>query len=217
MTQNDALLQAKAYLFDMDGTLVDNCSYHVLSWQAFSEKYGNKLSKQQILNWMGATNRDYQERIFRRTLTDEEAKAYEEEKESLYRELYRPHMQLPPGLRIFLDRTHAHGIMCGIASGAPQRNIDFICAGLDIYKDFSCIIDASKYTRSKPDPDCYLTAARQLGVAPEECVVFEDAVGGIEAGKRAGMRVIAITHTNPREVLATAHPDLIIDSFTELL
>ncbi len=217
MTKIQKLLQAKAYLFDMDGTLVDNCRYHVLSWQIFSEKYGNRLTEKQILDWMGATNRDYQRRIFEREVTDEEAVRFEFEKESLYRELYAPHMTLPPGLREFLDRAHTHGILCGIASGAPQQNIDFICNGLDLYKDFSCIIDASKYTRSKPDPDCYLTAAQQLGVAPAECVVVEDAVGGIEAGKRAGMRVIAITHTNPREVLTSAHPDLIIDSFTELL
>ncbi len=207
---------AKAYLFDMDGTLVDNCAYHVLSWQAFSKKHGNELTEKQILDWMGATNRDYQERIFRRPLTDDEARAYESEKESLYREMYRPLMRLPPGLRTFLDAAHARGIVCGIASGAPQQNIDFICGGLDLYKDFACIVDASKYTRSKPDPDCYLTAARQLGIAPADCVVFEDAIAGIEAGKRAGMRVVAITHTNPREVLATAAPDWIIDSFEEL-
>lgn len=206
---------ARAFLFDMDGTIVDNCSWHVQAWQAFSERYGNRLTERQILDWMGATNLEYQRRILGREVSPEESRRLEDEKEALYRELYAPHMKLAEGLRAFLDEAHRRGVACAIVSGAPRGNIDFICAGLDLFGDFPCIVDASRYARSKPAPDCFLTAASRLGVAPADCIVFEDAVGGITAGRRAGMYTVALTGTNPRETLAAAGPDRIIDSFAE--
>ncbi len=211
------LPRAKAYLFDMDGTIVDNCAWHIQAWKAFSKRHGNELSEQQIIGWMGATNRDYQRRILGREVSDEEFVRLELEKESLYQELYQPHMKLSTGLRDFLDDAHARGVACAIASGAPRLNVDFILDGLALHGDFACIVDAAQYARSKPEPDCYLAAAERLGVAPADCIVFEDAVGGIESGRRAGMFTVAITQTNPRDTLAAARPDRLIDSFEELL
>ncbi len=207
---------ARAFLFDMDGTIVNNCAWHVLAWQAFSEAYGNRLSERQILDWMGATNLEYQRRILGREVGPEESVRLENEKEAVYRKLYAPHMKLAEGLRPFLDEAHRRAIACAIVSGAPRQNIDFICSGLNLFDDFPCIVDASQYARSKPEPDCYLTAAERLGVSPADCIVFEDAVGGIVSGRRAGMYTVALTGTNPRATLAQAEPDLIIDSFLEL-
>lgn len=211
-----SLPPAQAYLFDMDGTIVDNCAYHVQAWQAFSEKYGHRLTQEEILAWMGATNLDYQRRILGRDVSAEESRLLENEKEALYRTLYRPHVALAKGLRPFLDSAHAAGIACAIVSGAPRQNIDFICGALDLAPDFPCILDASSYARSKPEPDCYLTAAERLAVPPGACIVFEDAVGGIIAARRAGMFVVAITGTNTRETLSAAKPDLIIDTFAAI-
>ncbi|MBQ6337965.1 MAG: HAD family phosphatase [Kiritimatiellae bacterium] len=206
----------KAYIFDMDGVLADNCRYHVLAWRAFSARHGHMLTDEQVLAWMGAANRVYMERLLGRPVADAELTALENEKEALYRELYAPHLQMPTGLREFLDRTHAAGIPCGIATGAPLQNIDFILDGLNLRRDFLCIVDPSQYSKSKPAPDCYLRAAERLGVARARCTVFEDAVGGIKAARAAGMRVVAITTTNRRETLQAAGADRIIDSFTEL-
>ena len=93
--------------------------------------------------------------------------------------------------------------------------MDFVLDGLGIRDLFEVIVDASQYERGKPAPDCYLMAAARLGLDPSECLVFEDAVGGVRAAKAAGMRVAAITATLPREVLAAEQPDILFDSFTE--
>ena len=206
----------QAYIFDMDGVLADNCRYHVLAWRVFSKKHGFELTDEQVLEWMGAANRVYMERLLGRPVADDELAALEDEKENLYRELYAPHLRIPDGLRAFLDRAHAADISCGVATGAPQQNIDFILDGLNLSRDFRCVVDPTQYSRSKPAPDCYLRAAALLGVAPSNCTVFEDAVAGIHAAHAAGMRVVAITTTNPRATLLSACADLIIDSFTEL-
>ena len=95
-------------------------------------------------------------------------------------------------------------------------NITFILDGLDLRRDFRCVVDPTQYSHSKPAPDCYLRAAALLGGAPENCTVFEDAVGGIKAAHAAGMRAVAITTTIPRSALQAAGADRIIDSFAEL-
>ncbi len=207
----------KAYIFDMDGTMIDNVPYHIKAWKEFSRKYGNELSERDIVGWMGMTNRAYQERILGRQVDDAESSRMSEEKEILYRELYRPHMQPAPGLIRLLDLATARGIRLAVASGAPKGNINFIMDGLDLRRYFPVLVDDSTYSRGKPDPECFLTAARMLGVEPEDCTVFEDAVKGVQAGKAAGMEVVALTLYTPAEELLAAGADHAISSFDEFL
>ena len=207
----------KAYIFDMDGTMIDNVPYHIKAWKEFSRKYGNELSERDIVGWMGMTNRAYQERILGRQVDDVESARMSEEKEVIYRELYRPHMQPAPGLIKLLDLATAKGVRLAVASGAPKDNINFILDGLDLRRYFPVLVDDSTYSRGKPDPECFLTAARMLGVEPKDCTVFEDAVKGVQAGKAAGMEVIALTLYTPAEELLSAGADRAISSFDEFL
>ena len=209
-------MKPTAYIFDMDGTLVNNCHYHVIAWREFSRRYGRELTEREIIDWMGAPNTYYCEQIFGRPLSAAELARLGEEKERIYRALYAPHLRLPEGLRAFLDRAHGEGIPCAVATGGPKENVDFVLDGLSIRGDFAAIVDASCYTHGKPAPDCFLAAAAKLGVLPAGCTVFEDAVAGIRAAKAAGMKVIAVTFTNPRETLQKESPDRIIDSYTEI-
>lgn len=204
-----------AYIFDMDGTLVNNCAYHVLAWQAFSRKYGNELTEKEILDWMGAQGAFYVEKIFGRELPADEVRRLCAEKEAIYREIYRPEM--PEGLREWLDDAHRRGVKCAVATGGPKANVDFILDTLSLRGDFEIIVDATMYTRSKPAPDCFLSAAEKLGVRPADCLVFEDASNGINAAHAAGMKCIAITFTHPRGYLEKSRPSRIIDSYRELM
>ena len=208
-------MEAKAYLFDMDGVLVDNCRYHVASWLEIAKRHGGRLTEAQVIEWMGAPGRDYIARMFDGPLPPEEVEAIAEEKESVYRELYRPHLEPRRGLPDFLRIAKRDGVSCAVVTGGSRANVDFVLDGLGIRGYFDCIVDSARYARGKPAPDCYLQAAAELGVEPRDCTVFEDAVNGIEAAIAAGMRVVALTGTNTRETLEQAGPDKVVGSFDE--
>ena len=208
------MTEKKAYIFDMDGTLVDNCHKHVEAWQEFSRGLGRELSEQEIIEWMGATGAYYIEKIVGRKLPEPEVARLCAEKERIYRAIYRPEM--PAGLREWLDRAKRLGIHLAIATGGPRENVDYILDSLGLRRDFEVVIDASAYARSKPAPDCFLAAAAALGISPLECRVYEDAANGIRAAKAAGMECHAVTFTNPPAALAAAGADLVFDSYLEL-
>ena len=206
----------KAYIFDMDGTLIDNCAWHVLAWREFAHRHGRDLSERQILDWMGATSSYYMNRIFEREVPADECTELTREKEELYRAMYAPHLALADGLKEILDDARRRGIQLAIATGGSLDNVDFILDGLNLRPMFDVIVDASQYERGKPAPDCYLKAAARMGLDPAECLVFEDAVAGVRSGKAAGMRVAAVTATIARDILAAEKPDYLVDSFREL-
>ena len=205
---------AKAYIFDMDGTLVDNCAWHVKAWRTFAIRHGREITERQILEWMGAPSAYYMNRIFGRDVPPDECADLTREKESLYRELYAPHLRLPDGLGDVLGDASRRGVKLAIATGGSMDNVDFVLDGLGLRDLFETVVDASQYECGKPAPDCYLMAAARLGLDPQDCLVFEDAVGGVRAAKAAGMRVAAITATMPRETLAAERPDILFDSFS---
>lgn len=212
------IFEAKAFLFDMDGVLVDNTRFHVLSWLELSSKYNCALTEQQVIDWMGSPGREYVKRMFGQPdMPPDKVQVYLEEKEALYRKMFAPHLVIPDGLRKLLDIAHSKDIRCAIATGGSRRNVDFVLDGLGIRDDFMCVLDASRYERGKPFPDCYLQAAAAVEVAPADCIVIEDAINGIEAARAANIPVIAKAGTNTRSVLVEAGARMVFDSFSELV
>lgn len=206
----------RAYLFDMDGVLVDNVPYHVKAWLELARRHGGKMTEAEAVAMMGSPGRDYAERMFGGPIAPDRLAALMVEMSELYRGLYGPHLAAREGLIDFLEGAAASGIPCAVVTGGPKANVDLVLDGLAIRDFFSCVIDVTQYARGKPAPDCYLLAARKLGVAPLECVVFEDALNGIKAGLTAGMRVVAIDGTHSRKELEAAGSDRIIGTFGEL-
>lgn len=205
----------KAVLFDMDGVLCANSDYHIKAWEVYAERFGCTVDPDEFRRRLGQNNRDYMRFILNREPTESEVLRAIDEKEALYREIYRPHLILPQGLLPFLEGLRNAGIACGVATAAPPPNVDFTLDGLGIRHFFKKIVDAHQVERAKPFPDIYLEAARQLHVAPAECLVVEDALAGIQAGNAAGMQVIAITTSYPPEILQQQNPAQIIHSFME--
>ena len=209
-------MSKRAYLFDMDGVLVDNCRYHVLSWLELAKKYGGKLTKEEVIAWMGAPGRDYIARMFNPPPTLKRAEELLREKEAIYRELYRLKLVPREGLLDFLEEARKAGVVCAVTTGGPTENVDFVLDGLGIREYFACVVDSSQYERGKPAPDCYLRTSERLGVDPAHCTVFEDAVNGIEAARAANMRVIGIVGTNQAVTLEKAGANEVVNSFREL-
>ena len=201
----------------MDGVIVPNSDFHVLAWVAYAREFGRELTADDVKMRLGSTNKEYMRFILDREPSDAEVSDAIARKEALYREIYAPHLRAPDGLIALLDAISAAGIAMGIATGAPHENIDFTLDGLGIRRYFAQIVDASQVAHGKPAPDTYLLAASKLGADPARCVVIEDAIAGVNSGKSAGMKVIAITSSYPASTLRQhCTPDAIIDSFSDL-
>jgi beta-phosphoglucomutase len=206
-----------AALFDMDGVLVDNTDFHVNAWLQFAQRHNRPLTKDQYVeNINGRVSADAMSYMFQRPITPGELIELTEEKEAIYRELYRPHLQPAPGLLEFLTALKDQSVKLAVGTSAPESNVLFTLDGLPLRPYFDAVVDASMIHRGKPDPEIYLTAANRVGVDPARCVVFEDAFAGIEAGLRAGMKVIALATTHTRDELADVGASLIVDDFTQL-
>ena len=203
-----------AVIFDMDGVIVDNHRYHYLAWEAFCRKYNLPFNRKAFLTHFGGTNREVMGILFGRELSDDELNEFSAEKEKLYRELYRPYMREVKGLREFLEMLLKDSVLTAVATSAPFENVNFVLRELNLEKYFNALIYDTHVEQSKPHPEVFLKAAEMLGVKPDQCVVFEDSLRGIEAGNRAGMIVIGVATTNkPGELSDTL---LTIRDFSEL-
>lgn len=186
-----------ALIFDMDGTLVDNMGFHRQAWLEWAPREGLELSPGELLAQTHGTIEEIVARLFP-DKSEEEQRQLGERKEALYRELYGPHLELLPGLDELLLWTKENRLPVALATAGNTRNIDFTIDGLGIRSFFSAFVGGDDVTHGKPHPEVFLIAAQRLGVAPEECLVFEDSPAGVEAARRAGMRCIALNLMNPR-------------------
>ena len=149
----------------------------------------------------GRTNREIFAILLGREVSKSEGLRLEAEKERIYRDLFRPHRKLLPGLRRLLGELKTHAVPMALATSAPTSNVDFILDGLKARSFFDTVVDASQITHGKPHPEIFLTAAVRLGAAPRNCVVFEDSILGVKAARRAGMPVIGIATSHCDEEL----------------
>ncbi|MFM1912376.1 MAG: hypothetical protein RIR51_214 [Bacteroidota bacterium] len=198
-------MKTKGILFDMDGVIVDNLPYHVDAWMVFCERHGFNLSRELFFNEMNGLNaKSSFEYLFKKSLTKEEVRIFEDEKEEIYREYYKDHIQAAEGLLDFIDLAKKEGIKIALATSAGQGNIDFTIDGLGIRDKFDAIIGGHQVKNGKPDPEIYIKAAEMIGLDPKDCVVIEDSIQGMDAGYAAGARVIGITTTHrPEELTKT--------------
>jgi beta-phosphoglucomutase len=214
----DRLLQkmkAKAVIFDLDGTLIDNNSFHLISWKRYLKSIGKDISEKEYkANINGRTNKDAVEYIYGRRMSDEEALRYALEKEEIYRNLYKPLIKPVAGLLEFLEELHKRNIPMAIATSGVQVNIDFMFDNIDIKRYFNVVLNSANIQRGKPHPEIYLKTAAALNTSPKNCLVFEDAVVGIEAAHDARMKVIALATTHEKEDLGMA--DMVIENYDEL-
>ncbi|HVZ26934.1 MAG TPA: HAD family phosphatase [Sediminibacterium sp.] len=192
--------------FDLDGTLIDNNGYHILAWQEFYRKRNRTLTEEEYRrNFNGRTNADVVKYVFDDPgLSAAEIAAYTAEKESLYRELYAPHIKPVPGLIELLQELQDNKIPMVIATSGIVPNIAFMFQHLPIQQYFQEVIHSGHIQKGKPDPEIYQLAARKLGLPPGKCIAFEDATVGIRSAKGAGMKVIALTTTQSTAELADA-------------
>lgn len=200
-------------LWDMDGVLVDTGEFHYQAWCEVLPDYGVAFTYQFHQETFGINNANILSRLLGERLTPELLSEISDRKEERFRAAVRGHAQPLPGVRAWLQRLQEAGVRQGIASSAPMANIDTLIDELELRSYFDAIVSGVDLP-GKPEPALFAKVARLLGVPPQNCIVVEDAVAGVEAAKRAGMKCIAVTTTNPPEALSAA--DLIVDRLDAL-
>jgi len=190
----------KAFLFDLNGTMIDDMQFHLKAWyHILNDDLGANLGWEETKRHMYGKNQELLIRIFGNRFTEEEMDRFSLEKEKRYQQEYRPHLQLIPGLHEFLEKAYALNIPMAIGSAAIMFNIDFVLDNLNIRHYFKTIVSADDVQISKPHPETYLKCAQLLGVDPANCLVFEDAPKGVEAAQNAGMASVVLTTMHEKE------------------
>jgi beta-phosphoglucomutase len=194
----------KAFIFDLNGTMIDDMQYHVKAWyHILNEDLGAGLSWEQVKSEMYGKNSELLVRVFGNDrFTKEEMDRISLEKEKRYQLEYRPHLQLIPGLQSFLEKAHTLHIPMAIGSAAIMFNINFVLDNLNIRHYFQAIVSADDVRISKPNPETYTNAAQLLGIPAAGCLVFEDAPKGVEAALNAGMPSVVLTLLHEKEEFA---------------
>ena len=207
----------RAFIFDMDGTLVDNMRFHGAAWQQMLSENGIEADAHEFLiKTAGKTNREIIPQFF----TDvDEAQLLElgMRKETLYRELFLPYRKVIGGAIEFLEAAQKLGVKMAVATAAPVANVEFILDGSDLRRFFDAITTAADVSHGKPNPEVFLKSAKKLNFEAKNCLVFEDAIGGFEAAHRAGMKSIGIATVNSIEDILKC--DSVVEAhldFTEL-
>lgn len=205
----------KAAIFDMDGTMINNMPYHQKAWLAFLNRHKVTITEAEFTQqFSGKKNSHILKTIFEHKLSEEDLQKYTEEKETLYRSFYESEIKEVDGLTDIIEALLQNGLRLAIATTAPKRNRDFGLKALGLENTFETILGDEHVTRGKPHPEIYLSAAKQLDIAPKECIVFEDTPAGVIAGKDAGMTVVGILTSHTAEELKSA--DFIVDDFTHI-
>ena len=201
----------------MDGVLVNNLDVHREAFAEFFRRYGVERTFDELNRHFGRGNDDIMGELMPRDIVERVGiRELGNQKEAIYREIYAPTIKPQEGLIEFLKESEREGLRSAVGSSGFLANVDFVLDKCDIRRYFSAIVAGDQVTKCKPDPEIYLTAAAKLGLEPSECIVFEDAEAGIEAGKRAGMVVVALATTFSREFLEETEADLIIDDFRDI-
>ncbi|TDE16539.1 beta-phosphoglucomutase [Dyadobacter psychrotolerans] len=203
----------KACLFDLDGVIVDTARFHYIAWRQLANDLGFDLTEQENEQLKGISRMESLEIILGIggvELSEDEKLSRAAEKNTRYLALCQqmtPDDTLP-GVRAFLDELKVASM--GIGLGSASKNAKIILERIDMLSYFQTIVDGNRITKGKPDPQVFLMGADDLDTLPENCVVFEDAVAGIQSAKSAGMFAVGI---GEKSVLAEA--DFVVPGFND--
>lgn len=207
-----------AFIFDMNGTMIDDMHYHNTAWFKVFKELGSAMSEAETkLNIFGKAAE-----IFDRILGKDHGFSIEtineisRKKEEQYQTDFLPDLRLISGLDHFFAKAKQSNIPMAIGTAAPQSNIDYVFKHLNIAQYFTGTVSADEVENSKPHPEVFLKCAELMRVPPHECIVFEDSPMGILAAQNAGMKAVAITTFHPKEDFKDFDNILfVIDDFTD--
>lgn len=204
-----------AVIFDMDGVICHTNPYHSMAFREFFSKRDLSPTDDEFaMHMFGKSNSYILSHFLQRVVEGEELLQMENEKESLFRQIYEPYIDPIEGIVAFIHDLHSNGVKLGVATSAPQANLDLILTKVPIRSHLGSIMASENVKKHKPDPEVYLTSAKNLGVEPDQCVVFEDSFSGVSAAINAGMRVVGVLSSHTKEELPPCN--LYIENYREM-
>lgn len=196
------MMKSHAVIFDMDGVICHTNPYHSDAFKTFFDKRQIPYTEQELRDHMYGKHNSYILSYFmKREVAGEELLTLEQEKESLFREIYADKIETIPGFMAFLKELKSTGFKTGVATSAPYANLELIMEKLGFESMMDSIMSSENVSRHKPDPEVYLMSAKNLGMDPSHCLVFEDSYSGVTAARHAGMKVVGVLSSHTREEL----------------
>jgi beta-phosphoglucomutase len=212
-------MTTKAIIWDVDGTLVDTAEQHFRAWAKLAAEIGHPFTRADFAATFGMRNPEILRKLFFPDADDALCARLGARKEDLYRASVREEgTQLLPGVARLLAEFAAAGWAQAVGSSAPPGNLDLLLGLTDTRRYFGAVVSGDDVRHGKPNPEVFVTAAAKLDADPARCVVFEDAVAGVEAAKAGGMRCVAVTFVghHPAEKLRAAGADVVVASLDEV-
>ena len=208
----------KAIIFDLDGTLVDSLPYHHESWRIFFKNNNIKENdfSEIIKEYKGGGTLELMTSVFGDMYTRGELKKMSDDKEVIFRDIYKSKVYPIEGLNKFLDNLKENNILLSIGSNAIRKNVLMTIEELGITNYFSSIICGDEVSRGKPDPEMYLKTLSNLKVSKNECIIFEDSIEGIEAARNADIKVVGVTSSQSSEKLKSVGAFKTINDYTKI-
>lgn len=206
--------KTRAVIWDMDGVIADTAPYHFKAWQEVFRKRGVTITEDDFKRNFGQRNDRITRIVLGTDISPDELESVATEKEEGFRNRAKNHLKPLPGAVELIKSLKEYGFLQALGSSAPPENVRLITRELKIERLFQVIVSGREVKEGKPSPLGFLLAAEKLGVEPKDCIVIEDAIAGVAAARKAGMRCLAVTNTNPRTSLKGA--DLIVDSLKEV-
>jgi HAD superfamily hydrolase (TIGR01509 family) len=205
----------KAVIFDMDGVICHTNPFHSIAFKEFFAKRNVFPTEEEFaLHMYGKNNSYILSHFLGRKIEGHELLELENEKEGLFREIYKGQVSPINGFLEFFDSLKSEGFLTGIATSAPFANLELIAGKLSLFDRMESILASEDVSKHKPDPEVYLKSAAKLNVEPDFCVVFEDSYSGVTAAKNAGMKVVGVLSSHLKEELPNC--DLFIDDFRQV-
>ena len=210
----------KALIFDLDGVIVDTAKYHYLAWKELADSLGFEFTKEQNERLKGVSRMkslDILLEIGNLSFSEEQKLKFAEEKNKKYVEFITKMKkdEILPGVVDFIESSKKAGLRTAL--GSASKNAMTILKQIDILKYFDAVIDGTKVSKAKPDPEVFLKGAKTLNVNPNECIVFEDAQAGIEAALNGGMYCVGIGDNNTLKKANYVMPGFVGINFQKLI
>ena len=187
----------KAYLFDCDGTIVDSMPLHYVAWKKALLEWNCEFAEDLFYAWGGMPVTEIIATLNARQGLAMPVEEVQRRKEGLYFEVL-PELKAVPEVLEHINASYGQ-IPFAVVSGSTRDSVTASLTTLGILDRFETLVCAGDYARSKPDPEPFLIAAKRLGVAPEDCLVFEDTEMGIQAATSAGMASVKVLQPWERE------------------